>query len=271
MKIALGIEYDGSPYYGWQKQARVPSVQDQLETVLSRIADEPIQLFCAGRTDAGVHASGQVVHFETSADRDNRAWTLGANAQLPKTIAVRWVQTVDDSFHARFSAMARRYRYLIYNHRLRPALFNTGLLTIPQPLDAAKMHRAAQSLLGEQDFSAFRAAQCQSKTPWRHLHRIRILRQGEYVIMDIQANAFLHHMVRNIMGSLIEIGKGVQNEHWLAELLATKDRTLAAATVKPNGLYLTDVLYPDKYQLPKGAAAVFLSSWQDDNESQFFL
>ncbi|MEL4388013.1 tRNA pseudouridine(38-40) synthase TruA [Shewanella xiamenensis] len=251
MRIALGIEYDGSGYFGWQRQAEVDSVQGQLEQALSKVANEPISLFCAGRTDAGVHATGQVVHFDTNAVRNEGAWTLGVNANLPDNIAVRWVKEVDESFHARFSATARRYRYVIYNHNLRPGLLRHGVSHYHGDIDVDKMHIAAQALLGEQDFTSFRAIQCQSKTPFRNVHSVKVTRQGMYVIVDISANAFLHHMVRNIVGSLLEIGLGNQPLTWMADLLSLKDRNQAAATAKPNGLYLVDVTYPEQYQLPK--------------------
>ncbi|WVD64284.1 tRNA pseudouridine(38-40) synthase TruA [Utexia brackfieldae] len=250
MKIALGIEYNGCAYYGWQRQETVPSVQASLEQALSKIANQSISVFCAGRTDAGVHATGQVVHFETDVHRDKVAWTLGVNANLPKDIAVRWATDVPDDFHARFSALARRYRYIIYNHPFRPAILGAGLSHYHQPLDADRMHRAAQSLLGENDFSAFRAAQCQSKSPWRNVHHVTVSRCNHYIMIDIKANAFVHHMVRNIVGSLLEVGYGNQSENWLAELLASKNRTLAAATAKAEGLYLVEVDYPADYQLP---------------------
>ncbi len=250
-KIALGIEYDGSKYYGWQRQREVRSVQEKLEKVLSQIAAEPIGVFCAGRTDAGVHATGQVVHFETRAQRQDAAWTLGANANLPADIAVRWVKAVPEHFHARFSATARRYRYIIYNHRLRPAVLQQGITHYHAPLDAQRMHRAAQCLLGENDFTSFRAVQCQSRTPWRNLMHIDVARYGNYVVVDIKANAFVHHMVRNIVGSLMDIGCGNRPEEWMAELLAAKDRTLAAATARAEGLYLVSVDYPTEFALPQ--------------------
>lgn len=250
-KIALGIEYDGSRYYGWQRQQEVRSVQEKLEKALSQVANEPIVVFCAGRTDAGVHGTGQVVHFETHAVRKDAAWTLGVNANLPGDIAVRWVKTVPDDFHARFSATARRYRYVIYNHRLRPAILGRGVTHYYHPLDVERMQRAAQSLLGENDFTSFRAVQCQSRTPWRNVMHINVERFGAYVVVDIKANAFVHHMVRNIVGSLMEVGAGHQPESWIAELLAAKDRTLAAATAKAEGLYLVSVDYPDRFDLPK--------------------
>ncbi|WP_394201018.1 tRNA pseudouridine(38-40) synthase TruA [Shewanella waksmanii] len=251
MRVALGIEYDGSGYFGWQRQAEVDSVQQQLEQALSFVANEPIAVQCAGRTDAGVHATGQVVHFETNAVRKLSAWTLGVNVNLPDNIAVRWATEVDDDFHARFSATARRYRYMIYNHQLRPGILRSGVSHYPGDIDEKLMHQAAQSLLGEQDFTSFRAIQCQSNTPFRCVHEVNVTRQGMYICVDIKANAFLHHMVRNIVGSLLEVGYGRQPVTWIADLLALKDRTQAAATAKPNGLYLVDVTYPEQYQLPK--------------------
>lgn len=253
LKIALGIEYDGSHYYGWQRQNEVRSVQERLEKALSQVANEPISVFCAGRTDAGVHATGQVVHFETTAHRKDPAWTMGVNTHLPADIAVRWVKTVSDDFHARFSATARRYRYVIFNHRYRPAILSSGVTHFHYPLDAERMHQAAQCLLGENDFTSFRAVQCQSRTPWRNVMHVNVSRYGDYVVVDIKANAFVHHMVRNIVGSLLEIGCGNQDITWMAELLALKDRTKAAATAKANGLYLVSVDYPDHFELPKPA------------------
>jgi tRNA pseudouridine38-40 synthase len=249
-KIALGIEYDGSDYFGWQRQQSVDSVQERLESALSIIANSTINVFCAGRTDAGVHATGQVIHFETQSTRSPSAWTMGVNSHLPDNIAVRWSQIVDDSFHARFSATARRYRYVIYNHRYRPAILAKGVSHYYLPLNEILMHQAAQYLLGENDFSSFRAAQCQSRTPWRNIHHIEVIRQGEYIIVDIKANAFVHHMVRNIVGSLLEVGTGNKPPEWIAELLQARNRTQAAATAKPEGLYLVQVEYPKEYQIP---------------------
>ncbi|AUH00158.1 tRNA pseudouridine(38-40) synthase [Prodigiosinella confusarubida] len=251
LKIALGIEYDGSRYCGWQRQADVESVQGYLERALSQVANEPITVFCAGRTDAGVHATGQVVHFTTHAVRKDAAWTMGVNANLPPDIAVRWVKTVDDDFHARFSATARRYRYVIYNHRYRPAILSRGITHFYLPLDAERMERAGQCLLGEHDFTSFRAMQCQSRTPWRNVKHLKVTRYGDYIVVDIKANAFVHHMVRNIVGSLMEVGCENQPEGWIADLLAAKDRSLAAATAKAEGLYLVMVDYPASFGLPK--------------------
>ena len=250
MQIALGIEYNGAAYYGWQKQIEVDTVQDRLEAALSLVANEKIDTFCAGRTDAGVHATGQVVHFTTQAQRNERAWTLGVNANLPNDIAVAWVKEVPDTFHARFSATARRYRYIIDNSNLRSAILSQGLSHYHDPLDEKSMHLAAQHLVGSHDFTSFRAKHCQAKSPCRTIEHINITRQGPYIIIDIKANAFLHHMVRNIAGSLIEVGKGKQSTDWLAQLLAVKDRSVAAATAKAGGLYLVDVDYPAMFELP---------------------
>ncbi len=251
MRIALGVEYDGSGFYGWQRQQEVDSVQAQLEKALSIVANEPIELQCAGRTDAGVHATGQVVHFDTNAIRKEGAWTMGVNANLPDGIAVRWARQVDDEFHARFSATARRYRYIIYNHNFRPGIHRHGVSHYHGVIDEKRMNMAAQALIGEQDFTSFRAIQCQSKTPFRNVHKVSVTRQGMYIIVDIQANAFLHHMVRNIVGSLLEIGLGNQPLDWMRTLLDMKDRSKAAATAKPHGLYLVDVTYPQEFELPK--------------------
>ncbi|NCP65218.1 MAG: tRNA pseudouridine(38-40) synthase TruA [Paraglaciecola sp.] len=251
MRIALGIEYDGAAYSGWQRQNHAKSVQQCVETALSKIADHEVKVTCAGRTDAGVHATAQVVHFDTECIRHENAWTFGMNRFLPDNIAIRWAQVVDDDFHARFSAFARRYRYLIYNHNLRNSILSSGVTTFYAPLDHVLMHEAAQALVGRHDFSAFRAVNCQSHTAVREISHIRVSRMGQYVMIDVQANAFLHHMVRNITGSLLMIGKGEQPVDWMHTLLLGQDRTKAAATAKPNGLYLVDVLYPEKFAIPK--------------------
>jgi len=204
--IAMAVEYYGADFYGWQRQDNVPSVQQALEDAASFVADEKVNIICSGRTDAGVHATYQIVNFKTSAKRDEKAWTLGVTTKTPDAIAVKWAVEVPDTFHARFSATARRYRYIIYNHRVPPAILAKGLTHCYLPLDAQKMHEAAQVLVGEHDFTSFRAALCQSKTPFRNIHFVNVQRVGEYVIIDIKANAFLHHMVRNIAGSLMLIG-----------------------------------------------------------------
>ncbi len=249
-RIALGIEYDGSQYFGWQRQREVTCVQEVLERALTKVANQPIEVTCAGRTDAGVHATGQVVHFDCDANRAMPAWTMGVNSNLPDNIAVRWATHVSEEFSARFSATGRRYRYIIANGRYRPAILGRGLSHYHQRLNETWMHEAAQALLGEHDFSAFRAAQCQSHSPNRCVTHINIQRFGDFVVVDIAANAFLHHMVRNIVGTLLEVGKGAQPLHWPAELLASRDRTLAAATAKAEGLYLVQVDYPKQFNIP---------------------
>ncbi|MBE1299107.1 MAG: tRNA pseudouridine(38-40) synthase TruA [Alteromonadaceae bacterium] len=250
MRIALGIEYNGADYFGWQRQREVASIQEKLEYALAKVADHKIDIHCAGRTDAGVHATNQVIHFDTDSIRPLKAWTMGVNANLPDNIGVKWSQQVADDFHARFSAVARRYRYVIVNTKTRPGLFTSGLSHYYQPLDADKMHAAAQCLVGENDFTSFRASLCQSNSPFRNIHFVEVSRINDYVIIDIKANAFLHHMVRNITGSLIKIGCGEAPVEWMAELLVGKDRTKAAATAKPNGLYLIAVDYPEQWQIP---------------------
>ncbi|WPK51951.1 tRNA pseudouridine(38-40) synthase TruA [Vibrio fluvialis] len=251
MRIALGIEYDGTQYYGWQRQREVKSVQEELEKALTVIANHPVEVQCAGRTDAGVHGTGQVVHFDTTATRKTVAWTMGANANLPKNIAVRWAKEVPDDFHARFSATARRYRYVIYNHMFRPGIMSSGVSHYHGELDVERMHRAGQFLLGENDFTSFRAVHCQSRSPWRNIMHLNVTRHERYIVIDIKANAFVHHMVRNITGSLIAVGRGEQEPEWIQWLLEAKDRRLAGATAKAEGLYLVDVDYPEVFDLPK--------------------
>jgi tRNA pseudouridine38-40 synthase len=251
MRLALGIEYNGARYHGWQRQQSVSSVQQHVEEALAEIANEPIKVVCAGRTDAGVHATCQVVHFDTNSQRPDRAWTVGLNRYLPDSIAVKWVKQIDEDFHARFSATARRYRYVIYNHRLRNSILAKGVTHVYNELDHELMHEAAQHLVGKHDFSAFRAVNCQANTPTRTLTSINVSRFGDYIMIDVQANAFLHHMVRNITGSLLVIGNKEQPCDWMRTLLLAKDRTKAAATAKPFGLYLVHVTYPEEFNLPK--------------------
>lgn len=249
-RYAMAIAYDGSAYRGWQaQQTGVPSVQSSVEQALSEIAGQPLRVHCAGRTDASVHATQQIIHFDAPL-RPERAWIRGGNTLLPRGISALWVKPVDDDFHARFSATARRYRYCILNTEQRPAHGLDLVTWESQFLNDEAMNQAAQSLLGEQDFSSFRAASCQSNTPMRCVHHAKVRRAGDLLVLDIQANAFLHHMVRNIAGSLIEIGKGKQDAGWIAELMRLKDRTMAAATAKPFGLYLVDVCYDKRWQLP---------------------
>ncbi len=250
-RVALGIEYDGHEFYGWQAQAELYTVQGTVEAALSTIAAEPIKILCAGRTDAGVHATGQVVHFDTSAIRSLHAWTLGTNTHLPPTIAVRWAQEVDTEFHARFSALSRRYRYVIYNSPIRSAILAARVTWYPYALDAEGMQAAAIHLLGEQDFSAFRSSQCESNTPMRNVHEIKVWREDTYVIIEIEANAFLHHMVRNIVGVLLRIGAGRESINSVQKILASKDRRQAFETASATGLYLIHVHYPEAYLFPR--------------------
>ena len=251
MKIALGIEYQGTNYCGWQRQKHCDSVQAQVEQALTQIADHSVDLFCAGRTDTGVHGLGQVVHFETTSDRPVKAWVQGANTKLPGDIRVSWAKPIADDFHARFSAFARQYRYVIFNRPVHSAVLHNRVTWEPYLLDEVRMHEAAQDLIGEQDFSAFRASQCQAEHARREVQKIAVSRRGNMVFIDIQANAFLHHMVRNIAGTLIEIGKGHQSVNWVKELLLAQDRTLAAATAPASGLYFINAFYPAEYEIPK--------------------
>ncbi len=256
-RYALGIEYDGKGFKGWQKQeGGVHTIQENLEKALTKVACTPIVVRCAGRTDAGVHATGQVVHFDTPLDlvRDPKAWIMGTNQYLPKGIRVLWVKKMPEHFDARFSAVAREYSYKIFNHPIRPSLFREYFTWVYRPLDEKIMHEAAQVLVGEHDFTSFRASECQAKSPVRILHSIEVMRQQEHVIITVRANAFLHHMIRNIAGVLIKIGTGLaptdNPTEWIQEILAAKDRRAASTTEKPNGLYLTKVFYPAEFDLP---------------------
>ena len=250
-RVALGIEYMGAAYSGWQRQIDVDSVQARIEKSLQNIVRHSIDVTCAGRTDAGVHATAQVVHFDSPVARPIKAYTRGMNTTLPKDIAITWAKAVSDDFHARFSARSRRYRYLIYNNRFRSGVFNSGVTHVYRPLNVELMHEAAQALVGLHDFSSFRASHCQSKTPLRNIHYIKLYRQQRYVIVDVKANAFLHHMVRNIVGSLIDVGIGEKPVRYINDLLEMKDRTKASVTAKPNGLYLVDVEYDNHFAIEK--------------------
>lgn len=249
--IAMGIEYLGTDFYGWQSQDGFRCVQSELEKVLSRVADHPVKTICAGRTDTGVHARGQVVHFETDAQRDERAWLLGANTQLPHDVSVSWVKRVEDDFHARFSAQSRTYQYYIYNRFARNSVYSGRATWIYHPLDAGPMHRAAQALIGRQDFTSFRSSQCQAHNAVRTVFNISVQRHTDWIVLTVHANAFLHHMVRNIAGSLIMIGQGEREIAWMTETLNKKDRRVAGPTAKPDGLYLHSVEYPEKYSIPE--------------------
>jgi tRNA pseudouridine38-40 synthase len=250
-RIVLGVEYDGGGFSGWQWQPDKRSIQQTLEQALSKVAAQPVTVTCAGRTDAGVHAFEQVVHFDVEAKRDLHAWMLGGNSNLPHDVKITWVKAAVGDFHARYSAVARFYRYIILNRPAKPALQYGRATWCYNPLDADKMHQAAQYLIGNHDFSSFRAQGCQSKSPWRIMHFIDVYRRDDQVIMDISANAFLHHMVRNVAGVLMAIGMGKQSVDWTRELLEVKSRKLGGITAPPDGLYLGAVYYPEHYGIAK--------------------
>lgn len=255
MRIALGIEYDGSAFNGWQSQPDGRTVQDALEAALSAVAAEPVRVHCAGRTDAGVHALCQVAHFDTEVQRPDTAWVRGVNANLPETVAVRWAQPVGADFHARFSASGRHYRYVLLNRPQRPALWSRYAGWHHLPLDADAMQAAAQLWLGEHDFSAFRAAECQAKSPVKTLYRADVQRQGDWLIFDFHASAFLHHMVRNLVGTLVYVGKGAHPYAWAGEVLASRSRAVAAPTFAAAGLYFAGVDYDPAFGLAGKIAA----------------
>lgn len=258
MRIALGVEYDGSRFCGWQTQPEGCAVQDALERALREIAGVPVVTTCAGRTDAGVHALGQVVHFGTDAQRPVSAWVRGANALLPPPLAVTWACDVGEEFHARYSALTRSYRYILLNDAVRPAAGHARVGWFHLPLDLEKMREAARLLVGEHDFSAFRSSECQARSPVRTVRRLELFRKDRYVVFDIQANAFLHHMVRNIVGCLVYVGKGKFPPGWLGDLLAARDRTRGAPTFPAAGLYLQRVEYASRWNLPEARRETFL-------------
>ena len=257
-RVAAIVEYDGTDYAGWQSQIHSASIQDAVQAALSVVAGHPVIAICAGRTDSGVHAVGQVIHFDTDAARTPRAWVLGANTKLSATIALQWAGEVDMGFHARHRAVSRVYRYVILNRSERSALHRERVAWIHRPLDAARMHAAAQALLGERDFSAFRSIECQSKTPLRRIDRIDVQRSGDYVYLDFTANAFLHHMVRNIVGTLIEVQDHHDPAGLMAAILAARDRRQAGYTAPPSGLYLWKVVYPPVFGIPSAPAGLLL-------------
>ena len=250
MRFALGIEYDGTDFLGWQRLAHGATVQGALEAALSRVADHALEVTCAGRTDAGVHATAQVVHIDSEAARTPFAWMMGGNSNLPEAVAVTWAREVAPDFHARFSARARRYRYRLLNRRVRPALMARYVAWERAPLDADAMHAAAQALLGEHDFSAFRAAQCQAPHARRDLQLLDVTRHGDEIHFDVQANAFLHHMVRNLVGTLLEVGRGERAVEWPRAVLDGGDRTRAGATAPAAGLTFLGPKYPADCGLP---------------------
>lgn len=256
-RVALCLRYDGSAYHGWQTQTGLATVQATVERALGFVANHPVKTFCAGRTDAGVHATAQIIHFDTDANRSEHAWVFGANSNLPADISAVWAKLVDDNFHARFSATARCYRYIIYNERMRPALLHHAVTWWYQRLDEAKMQQAGTYLLGEQDFSAFRGSGCQSHTPMRHVQQLNVYRRHHLVILEIRANAFLLHMVRNIAGVLVAIGSGQHPPQWAFEVLESRSRCAAGVTMSPCGLYLVEVNYPGDFNFPKLEAGPF--------------
>ena len=250
MKIALGLEYCGTAYSGWQRQKHTGSVQQHVEEALSRVADHMVTVQCAGRTDAGVHALHQVIHFETDVCREMHSWVLGGNVNLPGDISFLWAKIVSDEFNARFSATGRSYRYIIINRRARPGTLNGYLTWEPRSLDEELMQQAAVRLLGEHDFTSYRAVECQARCPVREVRRLEISRSSDYVLIDIEANAFLHHMVRNIAGVLVAIGTGKMPVTWAQEVLDARDRTLGGVTMPAAGLYLREVHYPGHFRIP---------------------
>lgn len=249
MRIALIVEYDGSLYHGWQAQNGLRTVEQVLQNALSKVADEEVSLVCAGRTDTGVHATYQVIHFDSTKERSIRAWIHGANSNLPKDVSVKWGKEVPDDFHARYKAISRRYKYIICNTSIRPALLRSQLTWQYRQLDYRLMHEAGQFLLGENDFTSFRSVECQSKTPMRNVLDLQVTSKDDFVIIDVCANAFLHHMVRNIAGVLMAIGSGRKPVSWIETVLKAKDRKLGAQTAPSYGLYLVEVNYPEEYEL----------------------
>lgn len=253
-RYALGLEYDGGGFAGWQSQRGSRAVQSEVEAALSRVANEPVAVVAAGRTDAGVHAGGQVVHFDVHCERTRYGWLRGANSNLPDDIAVTWVREVSDEFHARYSATARHYRYIVCERPARPVLARRHAAWSYRELDTGRMQQAADMLLGEHDFSAYRGAHCQARSPVRTLHEMRVVREGEWISIDVTANAFLYHMVRNLVGTLLVVGEGAAEVTWPARVLAGGDRRQAGPTAPAAGLTLTGVDYPQRFGLPPGSA-----------------
>ena len=252
-RYALCVEYAGAAYRGWQtqKEKDVPSIQETVEKALAKIANEPIKVICAGRTDACVSGTYQIIHFDTVAVRPDRAWVRGTNTQLPDDIAIRWAKLVDDTFHARFSAMERRYRYLIYTSPVKPGLLSRGVTWTHKALNLSQMQEAANYLIGEHDFTSYRAIACQANSPVREVKAMDVYSAGDLIVIDVRANAFLHHMIRNFAGVLMAIGAGEAEPLWARQVLDARDRTQGGVTAPPYGLYFVDVKYPDQYDLPK--------------------
>ena len=262
MRYAACVEYDGSQFKGWQVQLNQRTVQQQVETAFSKVADHPVAVTTAGRTDTGVHATGQIIHFDSTAERSVRAWRMGVNRFLPSDVRVHWVCAVDSEFHARFSALRRSYRYILYNQSIKPGLLRQYVSHEYRPLDIALMRQAVQFFLGEHDFSSIRAAGCQAHTPIRTVHELQCYQNRHWFWFDVTANAFLQHMVRNIAGLLCKVGSGERSPEWIADVLEQRDRRKAAVTAPPNGLYLTHVQYDDGYALP--ASPDKMTFWGDE-------
>ncbi|MDY6979056.1 MAG: tRNA pseudouridine(38-40) synthase TruA [Pseudomonadota bacterium] len=250
MRIAAGVEYDGSAFCGWQYQDHSPNVQAVVEKALGKVANHPVRVVCAGRTDTGVHAAGQVIHFDTDAERSEFSWVRGTNSNLPASVRLLWTREVEETFHARFKAQRRYYRYVIFNRAIHSACLHKRVSWEYRPLELHPMQQAAKHLLGEHDFSAYRAVACQAKSPVRTLYQLDLRQQGPFIILDLSANAFLHHMVRNIAGVLMRIGAGEAEPDWARQVLELRDRTLGGVTAPPDGLYFTRVDYPGEFELP---------------------
>jgi len=261
-RYALCVEYSGAAYRGWQiqKEGGVPSIQEEVEKALSKIANAPVSVICAGRTDARVNATYQIIHFDSPVQREDRAWVLGTNTNLPDDIAIQWAVPVSDDFHARFSAVERRYRYLIYCNPVKPAILPKGVTWTYKPMDVDKMQEAANYLIGEHDFTSYRAVGCQAHSPVRTVKQLDVYQSGQLIVLDVRANAFLHHMIRNFAGVLMSIGCGEAEPVWAREVLEAKDRRQGGVTAPPYGLYFVDAKYPDEFDLPKSKIGPFFLS-----------
>ena len=261
-RFALCVEYAGGNYRGWQIQTEhnVPTIQAEVEAALSKIANAPVSVVCAGRTDAGVSGTYQIIHFETYAERDLRGWVMGTNTQLPDDIAIKWAKPVDDSFHARFSALERRYRYLIYSAKVKPAVLHKGVTWTHKSMNVEAMREAVQYLVGKHDFTSYRAVGCQAKSPVRDVREFNVYREGDLIVLDVRANAFLHHMIRNFAGVLMAIGAGEAEPEWAKEVLDARDRRKGGVTAPPFGLYFVDVKYPEEYELPESELGPYFLS-----------
>ncbi|WP_415888484.1 tRNA pseudouridine(38-40) synthase TruA [Neptuniibacter sp. SY11_33] len=261
-RYALCVEYSGAAYRGWQiqKEGGVPSIQEEVEKALSRIANAPVSVICAGRTDARVNATYQIIHFDSPVKREDRAWVLGTNTNLPDDIAIQWAVPVSDEFHARFSAVERRYRYLIYCNPVKPAILPKGITWTYKQMDVERMQEAASYLVGEHDFTSYRAVGCQAHSPVRTVKQLDVYQSGHLIVLDVRANAFLHHMIRNFAGVLMSVGCGEADPIWAKEVLDAKDRRQGGVTAPPYGLYFVDAKYPDEFDLPKSKIGPFFLS-----------